>query len=69
MDDIDINELRESVAKNQIQPQGYSSFITWYCIFYISKISKVVNSGDGGDEVFGGYKWYKKLTQKERYLD
>lgn len=57
---MDILSLAKNAAVASHQPQGYSSFIPWLkCSQILSERgTKVVITGDGGDELFGGYSWY-----------
>lgn len=51
--------LMDRVAKDFDEPQGYSALMT---LHEVSRLAaqhyKVVLAGDGGDECFGGYRWY-----------
>lgn len=56
-----IKELAQKAAAAYDQPQGYSALMSLMQISEIaSKEYKVALTGDGGDEVFAGYNWYKK---------
>ncbi|OGV58787.1 MAG: asparagine synthase (glutamine-hydrolyzing) [Lentisphaerae bacterium GWF2_52_8] len=58
----DAKDLAQMVASSFDEPQGYSALLPMYEISRIaSKDYRVVLAGDGGDEVFGGYNWYKNL--------
>ena len=62
-----INEIPSIVSKLN-EPMGDSSFIPTY---YVSKLAqkkvKVVLTGDAGDEIFGGYNWYKNFENLKKY--
>ena len=50
----------ENIVKAMDQPLADTAFISNYYLSKISsKTSKVILSGDGGDELFGGYETYK----------
>jgi asparagine synthase (glutamine-hydrolysing) len=60
----DIAGLREKVAQIYDEPEGGKALMTMVQICEVAKRNKgykVVLAGDGGDEVFGGYNWYRKL--------
>ncbi len=71
-----IKELLPRLVKHYGQPFGDSSAIpTWFLCDHTVKRVKVALSGDGGDELFGGYQrylaqkmllWYKRLPQSIR---
>jgi len=60
--DIPVGELAERMADVYGEPLADSSNIPTYLICeYARRHVKVVLSGDGGDELFGGYDWYRLL--------
>ena len=52
-----LNELLEPIADPAVIPN-------YYLAEKVSKYTKVVVSGDGADELFGGYEWYIELYSK-----
>lgn len=65
--DSDIFALLQEMAPIYDEPFAGSSMINTYLISRLAaKHGKVALSGEGADEVFGGYKWHRKI---ERYYD
>lgn len=65
--DIPLAEMLERMAEVYDEPLGDSSNIPTYLIAQFARQHvKVVLSGDGGDELFGGYEWYRPLLDHDR---
>jgi asparagine synthase (glutamine-hydrolysing) len=63
--DISVGEMLEKMAMVYDEPFADSSNIPTYLLSqFASKHVKVCLSGDGGDEIFGGYSWYSMLWDK-----
>ena len=66
--DLDLISLLEELGKKIDQPFGDSSIIPTYLISkYAKKEVTVALSGEGGDELFGGYNWYKNYLFIRKY--
>jgi asparagine synthase (glutamine-hydrolysing) len=62
---IDVPEMLHRMTEVYDEPFADSSNIPTYLIAqYARKHLKVVLSGDGGDELFGGYDWYRSLLDR-----
>jgi asparagine synthase (glutamine-hydrolysing) len=68
----DISDITSKILNWYDEPFGDTSC---YPTFLVSKLARsettVVLTGDGGDEVFGGYKWYKdfeKIKNISQYI-
>jgi len=61
-----LGELFHRVSEAYDEPFGDSSSIPTYLMSeFARRHVKVVLSGDGGDELFGGYEWYQILLKSE----
>ncbi len=68
--DISVGEMLERMAEVYDEPFADSSNIPTYLIAqFASRHVKVCLSGDGGDEIFGGYSWYSLLWDKSINID
>jgi len=61
-------EILPTIQYHMDEPQSNLSSVPLY---YLSKLARehvtVVLSGEGADEIFGGYEWYRKSANLERY--
>jgi asparagine synthase (glutamine-hydrolysing) len=63
--DIDVPSLLQRMTEVYDEPFADSSNIPTYLVAgYAARDVKVVLSGDGGDEIFGGYAWYSSLLSQ-----
>jgi len=63
-------EIIDKIYYYYDEPIADSSCIPTYILCnMVSKHVKVALSGDGGDEVFSGYKWYKKFLKLKKIND
>lgn len=69
-DDI-LGELRQLTWAND-EPLTHPNSIAMHLIFRFAKLERgvtVLLSGEGADEVFGGYDWYRVLARRSRLFD
>lgn len=60
--DIPVGEILERMAEVYDEPFADSSNVPTYLVAeFAHRYVKVALSGDGGDELFGGYDWYRQL--------
>lgn len=65
--DIRVGEMLERMVEVYDEPFADSSNIPTYLVAECARRHvKVVLSGDGGDEMFGGYEWYRPLLMGDR---
>jgi asparagine synthase (glutamine-hydrolysing) len=69
-DTVDIGSMLSEMAQLYDEPFGDSSAIPTYLLAREArKHVKVVLTGDGGDELLGGYSWYRPLAWMEKEPD
>jgi len=65
--DINAIDILPQIINNFDEPFADSSMIPTYFVSKVaSKEVKVILSGDGADELFGGYNWYSWMLKLER---
>jgi len=65
----DWQESYDLLAYHYDEPLGGSSFMPTFALSnFASNRVKVVLGGDGGDELFGGYRWYYQILEEQNSL-
>jgi asparagine synthase (glutamine-hydrolysing) len=65
--DVDVSEVLPRIAWHMEEPFADSSAVPTYRVCSMAaRHVKMVLSGDGGDELFGGYDRYRRVLQLER---
>ena len=62
----DVRSLLDSSMHQCDEPAGYSAWLSMHLLCQVaSRHFKVIMAGDGGDEVFAGYRWYHDLSPEQ----
>lgn len=65
-----LNNICDKVIKKYDEPLGDTSIIPTYLLCaHTSQKAKVALSGDGGDELFYGYRWYDTYIEKKNEME
>lgn len=68
LNDDSINDIFHKIVEWYDEPNALSSSYPTYIVSALAKkYSTVVLTGDGGDEVFGGYNWYRLFFKLKKY--